>query len=106
MAADAWEQAEWERYQLHEPSVVYSLPFPRETQEEALLQIRLLAEALTDLPAEERRCLQHFYYDQWTYQQIADQYQQTTNWVKSQLQNGKRRLRQLIAQRLDEIEEH
>ena len=64
-------------------------------QHEAALQT--LEAALHQLPAQQRRCLELFYLEKKSYQQIADLTGLPANLIKSHLQNGRRMLRQLLS---------
>ena len=53
----------------------------------------LLHRAMKSLPAEQRECIELFYYQEYTYKQICNETGMTYNQVKSHLQNGRRNLR-------------
>lgn len=61
-------------------------------------QLSALDEALKRLPAAQWFCLQLFYYRGLSYRQIAATTHYSVAEVKSHLQNGRRRLRQLLQQ--------
>ena len=62
---------------------------------EATLQA--LEHALTQLPTAQRRCLELFFMEEYSYQQIAAALKLDLGLVKSHLQNGRRMLRKTVA---------
>jgi RNA polymerase sigma-70 factor (ECF subfamily) len=64
--------------------------------------IELLAEALTELSTEQRRCVILFYLQKKSYQEITEETGFTMMQVKSYIQNGKRNLRISIEKKLKE----
>lgn len=76
-----------------------------EAEEEglSLLQLReerldLLEATLAQLGQEQRSCLEHFYLQEMSYQQVAERTGYSLKAVKSHIQNGKRNLKKLLAQ--------
>ena len=55
-----------------------------------------LKKAITELPPFQRDCIRYFYYESFSYRQIAEALDTTLKKVKSALQSGKRRLRHLL----------
>lgn len=55
-----------------------------------------LNEGLLDLKKEQAECVQAFYIEDMSYQQIAEKYSYSINEVKSHIQNGKRNLKIFI----------
>ncbi|NJO87390.1 MAG: sigma-70 family RNA polymerase sigma factor [Lewinella sp.] len=62
-------------------------------QSERELLVRKTLRAMPDL---ERDCLIYFYFKQLSYRQIAEVLDEPLSTIKSTLQRGKRRLRQLL----------
>ena len=67
-------------------------------QHEANLQALELA--LSQLPAEQRRCLELFYLEEKSYQEIVAATGLALNLVKSHLQNGRRMLKRTLSKEL------
>ena len=67
-------------------------------QHEASLQALELA--LAQLPAEQRRCLELFYLEEKSYQEVVAATGLALNLVKSHLQNGRRMLKRLLSKEL------
>jgi RNA polymerase sigma-70 factor (ECF subfamily) len=63
-------------------------------------EFTLMNEALHELTAEQKTCIEEFYLAQKTYQQIADKTGFNYMQVKSYIQNGKRNLKILLQKRL------
>ena len=63
-------------------------------------QFHLMEEALEELAPEQRTCVEAFYLDRKTYQQIADKTGFNYMQVKSYIQNGKRNLKLLLLKKL------
>jgi len=55
-----------------------------------------LKKAIASLPTIQRDCIRYFYYERFSYRQIAEALDTDLKKVKSALQNGKRRLRHLL----------
>ena len=76
----------------------------QETDKHDLLQneqtYNLLEEAIVELSEEQKRCVQLFYLQKKSYQQIADQTGFTVMQVKSYIQNGKRNLKIILERKL------
>ncbi len=70
---------------------------------EATLQA--LEQALAELPTEQRRCLELFYLEEKSYQQISDLVGLPVNLVKSHLQNGRRMLKRNLSVKENERDE-
>ena len=62
-------------------------------KEEREVQLNLLEEAITTLKDEQRQCIELFYLEQKSYQEIVTLLKWDLNKVKSAIQNGKRNLR-------------
>ena len=62
---------------------------------------QLLEKALAELPAEQRFCLEQFYLQEKSYQQIAEQTGYDLNKVRSYIQNGRRNLKIYVAKNHD-----
>ncbi len=62
-------------------------------KEEKEVQLNLLEEAITTLKDEQRRCIELFYLEQKSYQEIVSELKMDVNKVKSAIQNGKRNLK-------------
>jgi RNA polymerase sigma-70 factor (ECF subfamily) len=58
--------------------------------------------ALQQLPTDQMRCISLFYLQQISYQQIMDQHGYTFTQVKSFIQNGKRNLKNILSQKINE----
>lgn len=56
---------------------------------------------MAELIEEQRICIQMFYYDKKSYQQIIEQTDFTYMQVKSYIQNGKRNLKRIITEKLE-----
>jgi len=67
-----------------------------ETQEEQELILELLEKGLQSLNEEQKRCIELFYLQKRSYQEIAEQTGYTMLQVKSYIQNGKRNLKKFI----------
>jgi RNA polymerase sigma-70 factor (ECF subfamily) len=63
-------------------------------------QFDLMEEALAELAPEQRTCVEQFYLDKKTYQQIAEKTGFNYMQVKSYIQNGKRNLKILLLKKL------
>jgi RNA polymerase sigma-70 factor (ECF subfamily) len=63
------------------------------------LKITSLQDALRNLPEAQRTCIELFYYQNKSYQDISDQTQMSLAQVKSYIQNGRRNLKNYINQR-------
>jgi RNA polymerase sigma factor (sigma-70 family) len=63
-------------------------------------QFDLMEEALAELAPEQRTCVEQFYLDKQTYQQIAERTGFNYMQVKSYIQNGKRNLKNLLLKKL------
>ena len=72
-------------------------PADDEATAEHEASLQTLEAALHQLPDQQRRCLELFYLEKKSYQQVADAIGLPLNLVKSHLQNGRRMLRQLLA---------
>lgn len=57
--------------------------------------------AMAELIEEQRICIQMFYYDKKSYQQIIEHTSYTYMQVKSYIQNGKRNLKRIITEKLE-----
>jgi RNA polymerase sigma-70 factor (ECF subfamily) len=62
--------------------------------------LKLLQQALTQLPEDQRLCIDAFYLQKKSYQQIMDECRFSFAQVKSHIQNGKRKLRILLSPQL------
>ncbi len=58
--------------------------------------LQALEHALTQLPPAQRRCLELFFMEEYSYQQIATTLELDLGLVKSHLQNGRRMLRKMM----------
>jgi len=67
-----------------------------ETQEEYELILELLEKGLQNLNKEQKECIELFYLEKKSYQEIAEQTGYTMLQVKSYIQNGKRNLKNFI----------
>lgn len=67
--------------------------YDAEEQEQRLLRLRV---ALARLPDEQRQCIEMFYYEEKSYQEISHFTGYDLNKVKSHLQNGKRNLKIML----------
>lgn len=56
-------------------------------------QAALLRRCLEGLSAEQKACIEAFYWEKESYKNIARKHQASTGWVRSQLQNGRRNLK-------------
>lgn len=65
-----------------------------------------MAEALSELNAEQQLCVTLFYLDKKTYQQITEETGFTLMQVKSYIQNGKRNLKILIEKKMNNKEKN
>lgn len=72
-------------------TVDYGVELENYLEKEILLQH--LEKAITQLKPEQQKCIQLFYLEQKSYQEISEQMQITLNTVKSAIQNGKRNLK-------------
>lgn len=61
-------------------------------------RINKLMEAIEKLSADQKTCIKLFFFEKKTYQQIADATDLELNKVKSNIQNGKRNLKNLLEQ--------
>lgn len=68
----------------------------RQELQESETAYALLEEAITELNEEQRRCINLFYLQKQSYQQIADRTGYSLMQVKSYIQNGKRNLKLII----------
>jgi RNA polymerase sigma-70 factor (ECF subfamily) len=64
--------------------------------------IELMSQSLSELSAEQKQCVNLFYLQKKSYQEISEQTGFTMMQVKSYIQNGKRNLRLLIEKKLKE----
>jgi RNA polymerase sigma-70 factor (ECF subfamily) len=64
--------------------------------------IELMSQSLNELSAEQKQCVNLFYLQKKSYQEISEQTGFTMMQVKSYIQNGKRNLRLLIEKKLKE----
>ncbi|MFM7839237.1 MAG: RNA polymerase sigma factor [Chitinophagaceae bacterium] len=71
-----------------------------DNRQEKERQLLLLEESLEELNAEQKQCLSLFYLEQLSYQEIAEATGLSLLQVKSHLQNGRRNLKLLLAQKL------
>ncbi len=82
--------------------------FTDKEHEEKLLHIEknntieLMNNALQELGEEQRRCLESFYLEKKSYQEIADQSGFSMLQVKSYIQNGKRNLKIIIDKKISQ----
>ncbi len=68
-------------------------PFGPDGQPDREQHLTLMEQSLAELKAPQRRCLDLFYLQQMSYQEVAEQTGYTLKQVKSHIQNGKRMLR-------------
>lgn len=61
--------------------------------------------AMEELPDDQRLCIQLFYYQKKSYQQIVEETEYTYMQVKSYIQNGKRNLKRIVIEKL-ELKKH
>jgi len=66
-------------------------------EDEREAQLRHLPEALSQLNAEQKACIELFYLQGKNYQEVADATGYTLNQVKSYIQNGKRNLKIILS---------
>ncbi|HUX84064.1 MAG TPA: sigma-70 family RNA polymerase sigma factor [Chitinophagaceae bacterium] len=66
------------------------------------VKLNFLEIALQQLPAAQRDCLNLFYLEKKSYQQIAERTGQSLMQVKSHIQNGKRKLKLLVDRMMEE----
>lgn len=59
-------------------------------------QFKLLEECMKNLPESQKRMIELFYYKKISYQEIVNQEQISWNMVRSNIQNGRRNLKQCI----------
>lgn len=64
-----------------------------DSEEDLEIQLLIMEQAVEQLPAEQRRCIQLFYIELKSYQEISAELEISLNQVKSSIQNGKRRLK-------------
>jgi RNA polymerase sigma-70 factor (ECF subfamily) len=64
------------------------------------LMLEYMKDCLDNLKPNQKICVELFYLNNLSYQQISDQIRLSLNEVKSQIQNGKRNLKLLIEQKL------
>ena len=62
--------------------------------------MQALEQALSQLPTEQRRCLELFYLEEKSYQEIVAATGLAVNQVKSHLQNGRRMLKRSLYKEL------
>lgn len=62
-------------------------------------KLRILEEAITQLNTQQKVCIELFYIEQKTYHQVSEATGYTLNEVKSHIQNGKRNLKNILAQK-------
>ena len=62
-------------------------------KEEKEVQLNLLEQAITKLKDEQRQCIELFYLEQKSYQEIVSELKMDIKKVKSAIQNGKRNLK-------------
>ena len=82
-----------------------------ELEEQAIIEqnekmLDVLNVALPLLKEAQRNCVQAFYLQKQSYEQIAAQYNMSLNEVKSHIQNGKRNLKLSIEEKLKQNEKH
>jgi RNA polymerase sigma factor (sigma-70 family) len=70
-----------------------------DTDDDKELMVQYLSTGLESLKAEQRTCVELFYLQDMSYQQIAEQTGYSMNEVKSYIQNGKRNLKIYITDR-------
>lgn len=78
-----------------------------EENDNELLEVKLkhMEDCIPLLKADHSTCIVSFYFEKKSYEQIAQENNYTLNEVKSHIQNGKRKLRILISERLDKNEQ-
>jgi RNA polymerase sigma factor (sigma-70 family) len=69
------------------------MPFGPDGAPDREQHLTLMEQSLTKIKPQQRRCLDLFYLQQLSYQEVADQTGLTLKQVKSHIQNGKRMLR-------------
>ncbi|GAB3638496.1 sigma-70 family RNA polymerase sigma factor [Hymenobacter arcticus] len=74
--------------------------FEAETADQHEADLQALELALTQLPAEQRRCLELFYLEEKSYQEVVAATGLALNLVKSHLQNGRRMLKRNLSSEL------
>lgn len=62
------------------------------------IRLELLESAIAKLKDEQRKCVEQFYLESKSYQQISDELEMPLTQVKSAIQNGKRNLKLLLEQ--------
>lgn len=67
--------------------------FPDEDSHDPEADLQLLEKAITHLRDEQKRCIELFYLEQFSYTEISEQLSIPLNSVKSAIQNGKRNLK-------------
>ncbi|MCO6477022.1 MAG: sigma-70 family RNA polymerase sigma factor [Phaeodactylibacter sp.] len=98
------QQEEWENYEKNEPKIMENEGFLRLINERTNESntSRILEAAISGLEEGQRTCIRLFFYDKKRYKEIAGITGYSEKQVKSFLQNGKRRLRAVLAQKLEE----
>ncbi len=98
------QQEEWEKYEKNEPKIMENEGFLRLINERTNESntSRILEAAVSELEEGQRTCIRLFFYDKKRYKEIAGITGYSEKQVKSFLQNGKRRLRIVLAQKLEE----
>jgi len=71
---------------------------PDDVEDTATLQA--LAQCIAALPANQQKCIQLFYYEKTSYQDIAASLQLNWNKVRSFIQNGRRNLKNCLTEKL------
>ncbi|MGB0524333.1 MAG: RNA polymerase sigma factor [Flammeovirgaceae bacterium] len=74
-------------------NVEYDQPMHHLDEDDAEKQLAKLREAIDELKDEQKRCIELFFLQEKSYQEIADETEYTLKQVKSYIQNGKRNLK-------------
>lgn len=99
-------QALRDQHHLAAPELLEYVPAADDSREELILHdiaLEHLEEALRALAGDQRDCVQRFYLQKQSYQQIMDATGFTFAQVKSHIQNGKRNLRIALQKRLPNL---
>ncbi len=78
-----------------DPGFMYSLEIPHlgEDVEDQEQQIQQLERCLQQLTDQQQRCIRRFYYDDKSYKEIAEMEQMDLGTIRSNIQNGRRNLK-------------
>ena len=98
-SSDNWDAVEKKSDNFMENAALARLMNERDSEQ----QLRLLQQALENLNAEQRQCVQLFFLEDKSYREIAEATSFPIKKVKSMLQNGKRNLRIQLAQKMRTI---